>query len=485
MTSTGGSRWTEPSGCRLVSLRCGDPGTAPSMHGASPAVSSTRALSVRPWFDRHVFFTKAACHVYEMTEPELANIGNSPQTIKVTHLRARPSPAQFCARAHAREQGVAGRWVRLQQGYSNITAPVPQARGDEWPALDPRRQAFAYSKPPCRAGRGGGSCPFNELTQEFLWQPDDCRVLSPMTPTAWLTENLVKALQTGLRPRRAPGQSWDDQVHIYFVGDSTTFYTCKIFATMLATGTDDRYWRGAPKKFTGEGAMEEEAHTRGRLRIHCLRKPRGITPEQTSETLPKLAKKKGTGMIVFGESTAHYVCKDRAEPSYHTSSNGVMVINETTFVRRHEELVRVLQDIRAARFENNDPPLTFVWLGPMRTTIKSYQGQAAKLIPALNGLWGRVDDETNGTDVIALDTYSISHAAGYEQTADGLHYHQILYRGDKKLSASADKTRFSGCKCGDMGAGAAFEYSGAVPAAAMRVMVTAVMTRAFRARFDL
>ena len=116
--------------------------------------------------------------------------------------------------------------------------------------------------------------------------------------------------------------------------------------------------------------MEEEAHTRGRLRIHCLRKPRGITPEQTSETLPKLAKKKGTGMIVFGESTAHYVCKDRAEPSYHTSSNGVMVINETTFVRRHEELVRVLQDIRAARFENNDPPLTFVWLGPMRTTIK-------------------------------------------------------------------------------------------------------------------
>ena len=93
--------------------------------------------------------------------------------------------------------------------------------------------------------------------------------------------------------------------------------------------------------------MEEEAHTRGRLRIHCLRKPGGTTPEQAAESLPNLAKRKGTGMIVFGESTAHYVCRDRVEPSYHTSSNGVLVINEAAFIRRHEELVRVLQDIWA------------------------------------------------------------------------------------------------------------------------------------------
>ena len=63
------------------------------------------------------------------------------------------------------------------------------------------------------------------------------------------------------------------------------------------------------KKLGGIRAADVEKFDRGRIRVECLRVPPGTTPELISVNLPTLAKDHDTRMIVFGESTAHYICK--------------------------------------------------------------------------------------------------------------------------------------------------------------------------------
>ena len=63
-----------------------------------------------------------------------------------------------------------------------------------------------------------------------------------------------------------------------------------------------------------ESAELTSEFDRDDLRVECLRnvpgtKQQAVSPEVISSRLPVLAKRRNIRMIVFGESTAHYICK--------------------------------------------------------------------------------------------------------------------------------------------------------------------------------
>ena len=367
----------------------------------------TFELNVQFWASSQVFSEQRACANRGGSKPSLGNhVQNSPlmfETSKGSTKRDTPFPE--CKN----RVPPTGAWVRLspEKHGTEDTDPNMNPRG----MFDPRD--IIISRPcddeivsmSCR-GRGSLGTPVKEVPFEYHWQPHGCR-LKDFDPGAF-----IRGLSRQLSRNASDPETSDITMH--FLGDSTTFYLCKTFATAVANSKlllhSAKYTDKSARLHSEFGPFQVSGSPK--LFVHCDRDDAGYSPLGQSEYL-----KSKLGQI-HSEATSHQKIRSR-QVFVVGSSNAHLLCHGKAQKRVHDGTVELIESARAL---NKAVRTMVVWMGPVYIG-RSYAVQAETVFRDQRALWKMARDAAT-----IVEQWHITKPLVHDHSLDGLHYHALLPR---------------------------------------------------------
>ena len=206
-----------------------------------------------------------------------------------------------------------------------------------------------------------------------------------------------------------------------FFGDSTLNYMCKTWATLLS-GHKLRLHSQKFSKSQGHPCHHYEIPVgpASRIIVRCHCNTDATTPGgQKKHLMEAMGRTDGVPrVIVIGDSNAHSVCH-----GIHRSDQ--VVLDET------KELISLARKLKY------EPSVRLVWVGPVYNS-KSYTLLAKRLYSEQVSLWRQAITQPN---VHIVDQYALTEAVNAKQSADGLHYQELL---DRNMHEGDDAFQISG-----------------------------------------
>lgn len=258
-------------------------------------------------------------------------------------------------------------------------------------------------------------------------------------------------------------------IKVMFAGDSTMYYTCKVFATVLSNYKLKMH----TPKFTQDSEHHDLENTfnftstkGNQLSVNCVRsrdKLSSTSPSGQASLLKKELDQMKNGLqsspaiYVLGDSNAHSLC--------HGSEK--QVLSGT------EKLIRVAKELLMY------PGVRIVWVAP-GFVGKSFNILAQRLHKKQIALWKshmHGVEESFSNSFVLIEQWQMTGPVFYELSRDGVHYHAVLgpsrphqekeaqpYACDRYIDGRAPSGNNSlGC------------YSGPVPIYITKIMVNALL----------
>jgi len=358
-----------------------------------------------------------------------------------------------------------------------------------------RSQILSKEHLSCQQKKGRQGCSVAPF--QYRWSPSDCEI-HDFTTSQFIDsihDRLVSEINHTRRDENTPPRlpsNIDVGVKFVFAGDSTMFYLCKVFATVLSNYNLKMH----TPKFTQSSEHHELENTfnftsrhGNALSVHCIRSQDArisTSPSGQAVLLKReLDRMRGDlrrtpSVFVIGDSNAHSLC--------HAGENEVL-----SGSRKLISVVKELQRFAGVRV---------VWVGP-GFVGKTFNLLAQELHKKQTALWKGDADLTfssttvpgknmfgNGTAnsfeagrsrsvAVVVDQWQMTAPVFHELSRDGIHYHAILgpskvgqESNGKVKSYVCDRFIDGSARSGNSSLGC---YSGPVPIYVLKIMVNALL----------
>ena len=363
-----------------------------------------------------------------------------------------------------------GSWVvtsSSSQHGSSGPLETPQ-RGLEPPLFD-QREIFVHQQ---RSGSRLSAVPFR-----YFWQPAGCSLREP-TMTSFVD---------GLAGKDG------GNVSMTFVGDSTLFYMCKVWATLLS----GHRLRVDSKKYTKTHGVAQQINfsfkteTGRHLHLHCNNDGSGSATAKGQ--VPHLSKHVGGGAATAEVLACGQGCEEGGPSTQEWRAGGLSILvvggsNAWSLCHGDNDVEKILEATRdmvatvqasaailglESAAVSQGPPvqllpsggagasgggnLRVVWMGPV-FTARSYTLRAASVQKQRAALW-----RSGAPPAVVVELWHLSKPLVVSSSTDGLHYHTLLPRNTT-------------------GARLRYEIAGVVPIYGLKLMATGLLNSAEQVR---
>ena len=258
-------------------------------------------------------------------------------------------------------------------------------------------------------------------------------------------------------------QSRTQDISMDFVGDSTMYYMCKTWATVLS----EHSLRVHSSKFSalaGSGLYSSFGPFRSAagssLIVTCHHDGVSTRPHGQLLYLQRRLRyamknpdhgRNHTRIFVVGDSNAHTLCHEGV-----SNKKGLFWKEALTDTRELVKVARLLSRFARTRV---------VWVGPVYIA-RSYTMLAARLAKEQAKLWHAGAAENN-TSFLAVEPWDLAKPLVFSQSEDGLHYHSLL---DRRGQCDSRAKKMKRAACED-----SFQMAGPVPISVMKLVVNGLL----------